>query len=114
MAQRPPPIENGLSLLGRLGQANAVEDADSFFVQPDAAPFRVAQIEAVLYAAVRPEIFDTRLVQLSPGRLEMLAIDGTGNVLDAADRLVEVRMIVAREVEEAQQIAVSDVEEEVG
>jgi hypothetical protein len=44
----------------------------------------------------------------------MFAIDRNGNVLDAADRLVEVRMIVAGEVEEAQEIAVPDVEEEVG
>ena len=114
MAQRPPTFENGLSQLRRLGQANAVEDADSLVVQLDAGPVRVAQIEAVLDAAVRPEIFDARLVQLSPGRLEMFAIDGNRNVLDAADRLVEVRMIVAREVEEAQEIAVPDVEEEVG
>src|SRR6266480_4885218 len=62
------------SALG-LGQANAIKDANPFVVQLDAGPVRVAQIEAVLDAAVRPEIFDARLVQLSPGRLEVFVID---------------------------------------
>ena len=40
-------------------------------------------------------------------------VDRNGNVLDAADRLVEVRMLVAGKVEKAQEVAMPDVEEEV-
>src|SRR5882757_3302759 len=97
----------------RIDQADAVEDAHVLVVELEAGAVRVAQVQAVLDTTIGAEVVDLLVVQRSLRGVELLLGDREGDVLEAADRLLEGGVIVAGEVEEPEQVAVPDVEEEV-
>src|SRR5262245_23288459 len=98
---------------GLVEQRGAVEDAELLAVELEAHAVRVAEVHALLDPAVGPEIVHPRLVELLLRRVVLLRRDGDRQVLHPADGLGERRVLMAREVEEPQQVAVADVEEEV-
>src|SRR5882757_429106 len=97
----------------RIDQADAVEDAHLLVVELEAGAVRIAQVQAVLDTTIGAEVVDLLVVQRSLRGVELLLGDREGDVLEAADRLLEGGVIVAGEVEEPEQVAVPDVEEEV-
>src|SRR5689334_14835739 len=105
--------------LGRTGRRSgseqllALEDAQLLDVQLDVHAVGVAEVDAVVDAALRADVLDARGLQLHLRRVEIGLRGGQREVLHAADRLLEIRVVVAGEVEEAEQVAVADVEEEV-
>src|SRR5258708_3178662 len=73
----------------------------------------VGEVRGGSHARVGAQVPHAGRLQLLPGRLELVRGDRDRQVLHPADGLGERRMIVAREVEEPEQVAVPDVEEEV-
>src|SRR4029450_4753465 len=65
------------------------------------------------HPAVWTQVLDAGFVQALSGRGELLGRDRDGDVLHTADGLGKRGMLGAGEVEEAEQVAVADVEEEV-
>src|SRR5439155_11629832 len=97
----------------RSEQLAALEPAELLAVQLDAHAVRVAEVDAVEHAAVGPEVVDAGRVEPRLGLLELLGGHGDGHVLQRTDRLLVGLVIVTREVEEAEQVPVAEVEEEV-
>src|SRR6516162_9525971 len=94
-------------------QSTAVEDAEFLSVQFQVHPVRVAEVHALLHAAIRAEVIHAVIVQLLLRGVELRRGDGDGQVLHPADGLLERRVLMAGEVEEPEHVAVADVEEEV-
>src|SRR5207249_2152505 len=82
-------------------------------VQLKAQPVRVAEVEAVVRSPVRTEVLDAGLLEPLLRGSELLSGHRDRQVLQAADRLGERWMVVSGKVEEAQQVAIANVEEEV-
>ena len=70
----------------------AVEDAELLAVQLDTRAVRVAEVEAVVHAAVRAEVFDAGFVELRLGRGELLRRRPRSPCAARADRLLEGRV----------------------
>jgi hypothetical protein len=94
-------------------QVLAVEAAQLLAVQLQAGPVGVAEIQAVVDPAVRPQVLHAGLIQPLPGRRELLGPNQDGEVLHPADGLGERRVVVAGDVEEPDQVVVAEVEEKV-
>src|SRR5690349_2213386 len=94
-------------------QCRAFELAEFFPVELNPYTVGVADVQAVLDAAVGAQVLESGLVQLGLDLVEPLGRGREGQVLDGADRLGERRVVVAREVEEPQQVLGPEVEEEV-
>src|SRR5690349_24472319 len=95
------------------GERYAIEDADFLLIQLDPDTVGVADVKTVLNAPVRPEVLQPGLVEPGPGGRELFGAHRDRDVLHAADGLAERRVVVSGKVEEAEQVAVADVEEEV-
>src|SRR5215217_6931538 len=110
---KPPLPADGSRKCRSAEQGVAEEQAQVFAVELEADPVGVTEVQAVLHPAVGAQVVDAGLVQAASGGGELAGRDRDGEVLDPADGLGERRMVVAGEVEEAEQVAVADVEEEV-
>src|SRR5215218_7832742 len=110
---KPPLPADGSRKCRSAEQGVTEEQAQVLAVELQADPVGVAEVQAVLHPAVGAQVVDAGLLQAAPGGGELPGRDRDGEVLDPADGLGERRVVVAGEVEEAEQVAVADVEEEV-
>src|SRR5947209_5308486 len=88
-------------------QAPPVHHLQRLADQFDLNAVRVLEVDRVVRASVRAEVLDPLLLQALLDGLEIVGVDGDGDVLDTSQSLDAGLQTQARKVEEGQQVVVA-------
>src|SRR5207249_9344599 len=113
LAPRPKRTRGALTVQSLLGEWAALHHFQRIGLDLQQFPIRALEVERVL-DPIRSEILDVALVELPTNPIELVTRNRDRDVVHPADRLARGRHRIFREIEEGEQVAVTQVVKPVG